>query len=161
MTTFDLGALLDAALDGPASDPADVWAEVVAGIPSKELRGVLLEVGAHWCSARIAVRRNNAIDVHDDEDEVSVKPRPGSSKWANVQRVRNLLDQRVATADGWKRIGEMTADDCLYAASIREAMAAGNLARADLYRSFAKACEEHGAETVAALPPSIIKELLP
>lgn len=102
----------------------------------------------------------------DDANDVNLlpKPRVKSSHSSFVQGVRDAASQWLASGfhvgGEWKIRGELTAEDLQWCIDEREGIAARNHSEADVLRRQLKALEQHGVATIAALPESVIEELM-
>lgn len=103
----------------------------------------------------------HAIDVGGGgtTSEQAAPTRPTRSrKVAAIREAwRARLDERYATAEGYKRVGDMTLTDLTGLARVNREMAAANAAKAAAWEKLAAALAEHGAATVGDLADDTLR----
>lgn len=145
-----LRALIRSALqDSIDADPKSVAATVVAGIPDDMVRTYLT-------TAVTAM-------IPSIQGQLSTPvPRPNRS--AKVAGIRDewwpkFLQQRVLTADGWKFLRDVSAEDLRFVAAHKREQAQELLARAAEFDYLADRMEQQGVDRLADLDPVGISNL--
>lgn len=160
-TEFDLRGMIRAELaETDESDPHILAREIAAKIPEVELRGVVEHFLAGLVRETIGSQRAGLRTIISrPEPEASSQPSKG--RWLDAGEVyqRFLRQRECVSLDGgkreWKLLGEMTRDDVLGAAAIRQANADANRIMAKKYKTLATLMAEHDAALVADLPSEV------
>lgn len=115
----------------------------------------------HDARARAARELNEPVATSPSKEP---SPRTGRFVSRKVQAIHTAYEQLLATqystGEGYRRLGDCTAEDLAYAASLRRAQAAGNLFEAGRLEQLAAAVREYGAAKVAELPEAIVTEIM-
>jgi hypothetical protein len=145
MNDYDVIAAFRAALAGSTDpDPANVARQVAAEIPARQRVDAL---------AQVLIRLAPTIAGEQRRRAWGAAPPPGRDRWSNAGTVykQHLLNQRIAVADGWRRLGDCTADDLNFAARRNREHARSTIVRAEQYETLAALLVKRGARTVGDL----------
>jgi hypothetical protein len=156
MSDFSLIALIRKVIDETdLANPADIAAKVAEMVPPKSVREAFAQ--ALPFVVQVEVSR-----YHSAPPRRSANP---SSKvaalrdYADVWRVK--LRERISVGNhDWKLLADCSATDFRQAAEGRRVHAAGALANAARFDTYAAACEEHKVARFADLPEKVQAELL-
>jgi hypothetical protein len=137
-------------------DPHELAEAVLArlGKSPRILRAALAEVLPQFLAAFTSRKRNTTISSRSRISNRSAKV-AGIREW-----FPRFLSETLFTEQGWRRIGECTADDLLFAASQRRKRAISEGIRANQYTRLADALKNEGVDTVAELDETTVRAAL-
>lgn len=147
---FQLRSLVRDVIDRSDEVQPEKLARLVAdAVPETYIRAALAETLESY--VRVIVDRRRAVNPI-----VGWNPVPGSTISAKVIGIRDAwLKDRVHIGNGsWKRLGDCTYSDLMFAAIERRRLARLNNDAADRYEALAKVVRGRGVDTVSELPPS-------
>lgn len=165
--TFDLRALVREVCAASASaDPAVVTGEVRQRITLADrdtaLDQALLTFVRHVISrwGELGTGDHPLLDPHHQHA-------PGAQPSRKVAAIRGawraVLRKRLSVGEdpsAWKFFGDCTDGDLLYAADVRDALAASNARQAQRLRDLAKLLVDHQVVTVKDLPEDVLESVL-
>jgi hypothetical protein len=159
VSDFDLRALVREILDSsPATDPATLAKEVAARVERRDVRAALEQAMPALVSSMVTRARSTSPGGHLACDPHAT-PAAGGNPSRKVAAIREWWQQRLAERisvgsdpSAWKFLGDCTAPDLEFAASVREDRARSHAARAAEYRGLAAALRDSGSPTVRDLP---------
>lgn len=159
--TFDLNEAIETALGSELNSPHEIADKVFPAIPANEIPTLARRLLSGYVREYLQARRaSNPVlgGARETPDGASTTaPRPSAKLAARRAGWPGWMLDRVHIGHGtWRRLGECTRDDLLFAAGERDTMAASNSAKAERFRTLAAKLEAHGAATVSALPPGIL-----
>lgn len=161
MSDFSLAALIRQVIDETdLATPDEIADKVAEMVPSRQLRAAIAELLREVVRVELTRTRSNPVPVARRIANPSAKVR-GLRQMADAWRRR--LRDRIHIGQGpdaWKLLADCTATDFRFAADERRTMAAGILAAATEYESFAEALETHKVSRFADLPESVQADLL-
>jgi hypothetical protein len=143
-------------------DPGKLTLEISQLIPDVDLRDAVEQMLPQIVRQEISFSRmQDRRHVPDDTHETPA-PARGTNSWAARIREdwRRQLDQRYVGASGWKFLRDFTADDCDFAAELRERESAAILDRAARLRRLAQAVRENQVAMIGDLPEEVLRPLL-
>ena len=173
--------------ESPLSDPHLLARKVALAIPDDRLRDAVDQmIGAYvvgivtrsrWSGPDLTTSDQSLSDTHSvavagGDPSASPDQRLGDtqgcpvgagthSRWAGAAAAyKRMLDQRIATGDGWKFLRDFTADDLAAASGLRRLQAARSIARAETLDRLADALDANGCTTVGDLPDDVLREVL-
>lgn len=161
MTDFSLIALIRKVIDETdLANPTDIAAKVAEMVPPKSVR----EAFAHALPFVVQVEVSRYHPTIPTPAPVRRQANPSAKvaaqrAYAEAWRARLRLRISVGNLE-WKMLADCSAADFRNAAARRRAHAAGALANAAEFETWAAACDEHKADRFADLPESVQAELL-
>lgn len=160
MSDFSLIALIrQVAAETDLASPTDIAAKVAEMVPPKHVRAALAEVLVE--AVRIEIGRLRAAPQPVARRTTNPSAKVRALRVAEEWRVRLRDRLHIGRgADAWKLLADCSAMDFRFAAEERRALAAGALAVAAEYDSYAEALEARGVDRFADLPESVQAELL-
>lgn len=165
---FDLDDALRKALpDHGTVDWDDVAERVLAAIPNKAWRKVVLPMAREWCRLQIRKSRGNRGSLWSPREDAAAPSEPnGNGKpWfaqPSVQdSIQHKLDAMWAGEHGTKRLHEFTAKDVATAKARAESTVRTGLLRVKGFDALLKAMNEHGPKTVGDLPRNVLEQVVP
>lgn len=171
MTDFDLGALMRDVYESTAiADPRSFAKEVDRLTPEDRLGEAYRQALPAYTSNWLTRQRGGHTPAHhpaDEQDEGAPRAQVHSGRSGKVRAVREAWRARLherlkfgpAPSD-WKLLGDFTATDLEYAATVNDAMAAANIETAAWRRRLAALLTEHHADKVSALPDTVLADVL-
>lgn len=144
MTDYDVIAELKAALAASTEpDPAAVAHEFAATVPSRVRAQALAQALARLAPVMAATMRSTAMGSAP----------VGRNRWTGIGAIykQAKLNDRMRVADGWKKLGDCTAEDLRFVAERNREHARATIARAVQYERLADLLDERGVTTVADL----------
>lgn len=164
----DLRALVrDTLATSRAADPYAVADEVLAAVPAGGLREALAQCLPGLVRDEIRRSRTAAMPtVPGPVPRLAALPAARGGRSVKVAAIRaaspRWLEERLNTGPAprdWKRLGDCTAADLLFAAGQRRRQAARTAAAADRLEALAQLLQEHAAPRVRDLPVQILTPL--
>jgi hypothetical protein len=159
MSDFSLIALIRKVIDETdLASPADLAVKVAEMVPPKHVRAALAEALPNLVQTELGRQRMARTETSRRTANPSSKVR-AIREYADAWRKR-LRDHISIGRDDWKLLADCSAADFRHAAESRRALAAGALANAAEFETFADACEAHKVARFADLPEKVQAELL-
>lgn len=146
---FNLRDLVRSIVDAtePIEQPAAIAARVLDAIPGAHLRDALAATLPGYVAAVVGDMRRHPLRQPTPQNQ---SPRVVRAIQSNWDRIRASIIHVGENA--YKRFGECTFDDLMYAAAERREQAAQHEAWAERWTSYAHLLRASGADTVDALP---------
>lgn len=152
-----IGSIIRTVIEGqtaPVVSASEIAAQVVARIPSDLYRAYLLDLIAGDVSAQVSALRSKVTPV---------PLRAGrSTKQALIrdQFWPQFLATKVSLPGGYKPLADATADDLLFLAEERRAMAGDLMRRAEQFEHLAGLMRSARVKTLGALSPAVGEKAL-
>jgi hypothetical protein len=136
------------------AQPNDIATSVATNTPNHLLRPYLEEALRPVVADIMREQRNHAILTMRKNRRI-LGNGPVS---ANVEAIRNvdwqrIFSEQVATATGWKQVGDCTADDLDFCGAARRRDAELVIAQAEFYEDLAQRVRKHNVATPRDLQP--------
>lgn len=153
--------VIETAREFPAvADPGELAAIVFERIDSTDYEAALRQTLRGF--VRVAVNSSQRSAPEQEPVTAGVR-RSSRSRFVSALQGgvwRQRLEDRELGADGWKLLGDFTADDCRAACALHEEQAVTNARRAEWFTRLGKMLEETGAETLRKIPDGPLRGLL-
>lgn len=130
--------------------------------PPPSTSGPRLRLHTQRDAPQVLMERPGGYTVSLPSPRQSVKPAPSAKVAAIRAAAPKWLGERLNTgadAGEWKRIGDCTFTDLMFAVSQRREQAARTSAAADRYERLAELVQAHGVELVRDLPESVLSQV--
>ena len=159
---MDLHQLVSRVLDelDEVADPGDLAGEVMKRMDPRDYPEALRLLLRSYVRETAGQRRRSTVLTRVPQPSGAPVPASGFVTAMREGAWRQKLKDHWHTADGWKLLRDMTAEDLDYAAGERRQLAAANIEEARKAEKLAALLEEHGAETVGALADDVLQDVL-
>lgn len=173
MSAYDLSTVVDQMLrTNPGVDPRVLAEKIVAQIPGRDLRSVLMLLMPRFVDdrRRLNLSRNPIVGGHPEKGNWSGK-KDTAQQAARLRSARShksaliresfqrWLDDNININGAYKRLGDCTYDDLMAAAELRSTQSRALAKKADDYRHVAHEVKKANVAIVDELPTKILREL--
>lgn len=164
----DIRNLIKQVMAQGLTDPQDIAKHAALAVPTRERLEILTEVltsyvRTHFGQERQQVGGTNSFLASLPDSEKStpktVAPNRSAKKASWIAHHEEMLRQEARGLAGYKRIGDFTVEDFVYAADMRQSKAEGLRRSADDYRNAAELMRKYHAATFKDLPDEALKQV--
>ena len=145
----------DVAKRRPKAQPDAIAAAVVRRTPDDMVYAYYEEALRPLVADILRLDRNSAITSmrQRSSNAPANSARPLSAKVAAIRAVDwdKIFCSRISTADGWKQVGDCSADELIEAAQVRRRDAERNIEMANFYEDLASRIKNAGVATAREL----------
>lgn len=149
--------LIDAAISEGAVGPDEIAEKVVPNLPAEVIEPIIFIGVRAKAHERLAALRKRARTPSRPRSEA----KPAVSRFARVKDAwDDPMQWQVVTADGWKCLGDCTAQDIAHIRDRYSRSAEENLHHAERYAALHDAMRTQSASVVRDLDMSVVEETL-